>query len=80
MTDGTLLNWWQLGQFLAPVNATIPGGLLLCLSACFGSAGREIARFAVAPPFGALVSNHFAVDLPRRRATRVRGPASRRDC
>jgi hypothetical protein len=63
LTDGTLLNWWELGQWLGPINAVMAGGLLLCLSACFGSAGREIARFAAAPPFWALVGNHFAVGL-----------------
>lgn len=39
------------------------GGLLLCLSACFPSAGAAIARFTVAPPFWALVGNRYSVGV-----------------
>jgi hypothetical protein len=58
LTDGMRLSWDDLRQILLPLNRVMNGGLLICMSTCFGSAGCRMAMFVDnEPPFWALVGN-----------------------
>jgi hypothetical protein len=58
LTNDVELSWNDLRQLLLPLNRAMKGGLLICMSTCFGSAGCRMAMFADnEPPFWALVGN-----------------------
>jgi|CXWL01.1.fsa_nt_gi hypothetical protein len=64
LTDHTRLSWDDLRTRLAPLNAVMQGGLLVCMSSCFGGSGGRMAMADdEAPTFWALVGNTGAIGL-----------------
>lgn len=62
LTDGTRLSWSKLRTLLAPLTNEMEGGLLICMSSCFGSAGCRMAMHGgTDQPFLALVGNNESV-------------------
>lgn len=58
LTDGDQLSWHDLRQALLPLMRRLQGGLLVCMSSCFGSAGCRMAMYSDSEPhFWALVGN-----------------------
>jgi hypothetical protein len=58
LTSGESLSWDDLRLLLAPLNNAMQGGLLICMSTCFGSSGCRMAMFdGTDMPFWALVGN-----------------------
>lgn len=58
LTDGTFLTWNQLRLELAALKNAMAGGLLICMSSCFGGAGCRMAMHEDGDqPFWALVGN-----------------------
>lgn len=58
LTDRSFLSWHHLRQGLLPLNRAMQGGLLICMSSCFGSSGCRMAMYSDdEPPFWALVGN-----------------------
>lgn len=58
LTDGTFLSWTDLRHSLAPLTNAMQGGLLICMSSCFGSSGCRMAMHDESDqPFWALVGN-----------------------
>ena len=63
LTDGTFIYWDELRQLLAPVTNYMNGGLLVCMSSCFGSAGCRMAMHeGTDQPFWALVGNDTTIE------------------
>lgn len=59
ITDGTFLSWYDLQKALVPLTNAMNGGLLICMSSCFGSAGCRMAMHEEKDqPFWALVGNN----------------------
>lgn len=58
LTDGTFLTWHQLRLELTTLKNAMAGGLLICMSSCFGGAGCRMAMHEDGDyPFWALVGN-----------------------
>jgi hypothetical protein len=58
LTSGDFLSWDELRRFLLPLIRTMRGGLLVCMSSCFGSSGCRMAMYSDGEPcFWALVGN-----------------------
>jgi hypothetical protein len=58
LTCGEFLSWHDLRGLLLPLLRAMQGGLLVCMSSCFGSAGCRMAMYADNEPhFWALVGN-----------------------
>ena len=59
LTSGEFLSWHELREHLLPLLRKMQGGLLICMSSCFGSAGCRMAMYTDGePPFWALVGNN----------------------
>ncbi|MEG3876701.1 hypothetical protein QT972_04850 [Microcoleus sp. herbarium7] len=62
LTDNTFISWANLQTLLAPLTNAMEGGLLICMSSCFGSTGCLMAMHRDADqPFWALVGNNNSV-------------------
>jgi hypothetical protein len=61
LTDDTVLSWDNLRELLTPLNNEMEGGLLICISSCFGSNGIKMAMHDTDQPFWALVGNNSSV-------------------
>ncbi|MBD2741555.1 hypothetical protein [Coleofasciculus sp. FACHB-1120] len=62
LTNDTFLLWAELRELLIPLTNFMEGGLLICMSSCFGSFGRLMAMHEDADyPFRALVGNNSSV-------------------
>jgi hypothetical protein len=62
LTNDTALSWDNLRELLAPLNNEMGGGLLICMSSCFGSNGIKMAMHeSTDQPFWALVGNNSSV-------------------
>ena len=58
LTNGEFLSWGNLRTSLAPLTNAMNGGLLICMSSCFGSSGCRMAMHEETDqPFWALVGN-----------------------
>ncbi|TXH72844.1 hypothetical protein [Thiobacillus sp.] len=58
LTNGEFLTWANLRKLLTPLTNTMEGGLLICMSSCFGSSGCRMAMHEDTDhPFWALVGN-----------------------
>ncbi|WP_373528352.1 hypothetical protein [Nostoc sp.] len=58
LTSGESLSWHDLRYLLLPLNRMIQGGLIICMSSCFGYYGCRMAMYNdKEPPFYALVGN-----------------------
>lgn len=58
LTNGQFLPWENLRTLLAPLTNAMNGGLLICMSSCFGGAGCRMAMHEEKDlPFWALVGN-----------------------
>lgn len=58
LTSGDFLSWDELRHLLLPLIRAMRGGLLVCMSSCFGSAGCRMAMYVDGEPcFWALVGN-----------------------
>lgn len=58
LTSGESLSWDELRQELMPLIRAMDGGLLVCMSSCFGSSGCRMAMYEDSEPhFWALVGN-----------------------
>jgi hypothetical protein len=58
LTDGTRVSWSDLQDMLKPLTNAMEGGLLICMSCCFSTAGRQMAMHEKQDkPFWALVGN-----------------------
>jgi hypothetical protein len=58
LTDGEFVAWHDLRHLLLPLLRALGGGLLVCMSSCFGSSGCRMAMYEDdEPPFWALVGN-----------------------
>lgn len=58
LTNGEFLSWENLRRSLAPLTNAMNGGLLMCMSSCFGSAGCRMAMHEKNDqPFWALIGN-----------------------
>ena len=58
LTNGDFISWEDLRKLLAPLTNAMNGGLLICMSSCFGSAGCRMAMHEDSDqPFWALVGN-----------------------
>ena len=58
LTDGTFLTWSELRSELTDLKNAMLGGLLICMSSCFGGAGCRMAMHDDSDhPFWALVGN-----------------------
>lgn len=65
LTCGDFLNWGELRQLLLPLIRDLNGGLLICMSTCFGSLGCRMAMYADNEPhFWALVGNTGSPNWP----------------
>ena len=62
LTDNTFISWAELQELLTPLTNAMQGGLLICMSSCFGSSGCRMAMHeGTAQPFWALVGNNYSV-------------------
>lgn len=62
LTDNTFIGWADLQALLTPLTNAMQGGLLICMSSCFGSSGCRMAMHEDADqPFWALVGNNRSV-------------------
>jgi hypothetical protein len=62
LTSGEFISWDDLHSDLAPLLNAMNGGLLICMSSCFGLAGCRMAMNTTADkPFWALVGNSHSV-------------------
>ena len=62
LTDDTSISWVNLWTLLEPLNKLMEGGLLICMSSCFGSFGYQMAISENQEmPFWALVGNNYSV-------------------
>ena len=62
LTDTTSISWTNLQARLANLTNTMQGGLLICMSSCFGSSGYRMAMYeGEDKPFLALVGNESSV-------------------
>lgn len=58
LTNGEFLPWESLRKQLAPLTNAMNGGLLICMSSCFGTSGCRMAMHEQTyHPFWALVGN-----------------------
>ncbi len=58
LTNGDYITWDELRIALAPLNNAMSGGLLICMSSCFGSSGCRMAMHEDNErPFWALVGS-----------------------
>lgn len=58
LTSGEFLTWHELRNALLPAIRAMQGGLLVCMSSCFGLSGCRMAMYSdEEPPFWALVGN-----------------------
>lgn len=58
LTSGQSLSWNELRYLLLPLNQMMQGGLIICMSSCFGFSGCRMAMYEEnEPPFYALVGN-----------------------
>lgn len=58
LSNGDFLTWHELRQMLLPLNRAVQGGLLICMSSCFGASGCRMAMYSDnEPSFWALVGN-----------------------
>jgi len=58
LTSGEFISWHDLRELLLPLVRAMKGGLLVCMSSCFGSAGCRMAMYSDGQPhFWALVGN-----------------------
>jgi hypothetical protein len=58
LTNGEFLTWHDLRAILLPLIRALQGGLLVCMSSCFGSSGCRMAMYEDNEPhFWALVGN-----------------------
>lgn len=58
LTNGHFLTWHDLREALLSLNRAMAGGLLICMSACFGVSGCRMAMYEDGEPtFWALVGN-----------------------
>lgn len=58
LTNGQFLSWENLRKSLTPLTNAMNGGLLICMSSCFGSSGCRMAMHEEKDqPFWALVGN-----------------------
>lgn len=63
LTSGEFMSWEDLHTDLAPLLNAMNGGLLICMSSCFGLSGCRMAMNTTADqPFWALVGNSHSVD------------------
>jgi hypothetical protein len=64
LTDREFISWHDLRQLLLPINQATGGGLIVCLSSCFGASGCRMAMHENQPlPFLALVGHPESVCL-----------------
>lgn len=65
LTCGDFLDWHELRQLLIPLLRAMNGGLLICMSTCFGSSGCRMAMYSDnEPPFWALIGNAASPNWP----------------
>jgi hypothetical protein len=58
LTNEYFINWEELADLIRPINLALSGRLILCLSACSGTSGCQMAMNHIAElPFHSLVSN-----------------------
>jgi hypothetical protein len=58
LSNNDFLNWQELWQLLTPISNAMQGGLVICMSTCFGSYGAYMANFAQKSlNYGALIGN-----------------------
>lgn len=58
LTDREFIPWHDLREELLPINQATRGGLIVCLSSCFGASGCRMAMYENQPlPFLALVGH-----------------------
>jgi hypothetical protein len=58
LTDGDLVTWDQLRDLLMPANRALGDLLLVCMSACYGTAGRRMAMRVGEPlPYFAILGH-----------------------
>ena len=63
LTNGDFIQWYQLSQLLAPLNDAMQGGLLICMSSCFGASGCRMAMHEEDHfPFWALIGNEVSAN------------------
>lgn len=59
LTNGQFISWDNLRGLLLPLIRAMQGGLLVCMSSCFGNSGCRMAMYADNEPhFWALVGNN----------------------
>ena len=59
LTNGEFISWENLRKKLSPLTNAMNGGLLICMSSCFGSAGCRMAMHEENDqPFWALIGNN----------------------
>lgn len=62
LSNGEFLSWHDLRELLLPLNRAMGGGLLICMSSCFGASGCRMAMYSDnEPSFWALVGNTRSV-------------------
>jgi hypothetical protein len=58
LSSGEFISWHDLRNLLLPLNQAMQGGLLICMSSCFGASGCRMAMYSDSEPsFWALVGN-----------------------
>jgi hypothetical protein len=63
LTSGEFISWEELHTELAPLLNAMNGGLLVCMSSCFGFSGcRMVMNTTTDHPFWAIVGNSRSVD------------------
>lgn len=59
LTNGDYIPWDELRAMLSPLNKIMQGGLLICMSSCFGASGCRMAMHEDDElPFWALIGHH----------------------
>jgi hypothetical protein len=63
LSNGDFVDWQELWELLIPISNTMQGGLLICMSTCFGSYGAYMAAFAENNmTYGALIGNSHTTE------------------
>jgi hypothetical protein len=58
LTDGNVLTWDELRELITPLMNVMSGGLLICMSSCFGIGGcRMVMNQTADHPFWAIIGN-----------------------
>jgi hypothetical protein len=70
LSTGDAINWAELREMLLPINTSLGGALLLCMSACEGYHACQMAMQDgdVPDPYGMMVGNFANQHGPTQRS------------